>query len=425
MNAQSLAAEPRPVSAADPRLADARRLLESPELSAILIRHAYRGIRVQFVLRVLLFAFMALAIIFVPPVRGQSVAVAIVVGYACWTIALALWTRRGGLGPVRRMWFALVVDVAALSALTLVAGASDEITWTADLLVNGFFVIPVLAANQLRPGVCAVVAGAATFAYLAASIATKAPNTEPWGSVLLRSFAVAAVSAACVGLSRVQLSRVVTIGQLAQQRTALLGELMGLEARERTALAEQLHDGALQYVLAARMDLDDVRGGDPAALARIDHALIESSGLLRETVSRLHPAVLQQAGLARALHELGDGVAARGGLRVAVGTDDWPEAPTPWDALLYGCARELLANVTKHARAASVTVSLSGRGGRAALVVSDDGIGLSETARQARLAEGHIGLASLQTRVAAASGELVIREGRPRGTTVTITVPLT
>ncbi|AYG05354.1 sensor histidine kinase [Gryllotalpicola protaetiae] len=420
-----LAAETRSTPAGGPRVAGVRRLLQSPELSAILIQHAYRGLRVQFVLRILLFAFMALAIAAVPPVHGRAGAAVLIGGYACWIAALAIWARQGGVGPVRWMWLALVVDVAVLSALTLIAGASDQITWTADLLVNGFFVIPVLAATQLRPGICAAVAGAATLAYLAASVATKAPNTEPWGSVLLRAFVFAAVAAACFGLSRVQLSRVLTIGQLAQQRTALLGELMGLEARERTLLAEQLHDGALQYVLAARMDLEDLPAdGGSETRARIAHALAESGALLRETVTQLHPAVLEQAGLARALHELGDGMSGRGGLRVTVETDAWPEAATGWDALLYGSARELLANVAKHARAATAAVSLSSRDGNVVLVVADDGVGLSETARQARLAEGHIGLASLQTRIAAASGELVIEPGRPRGTTVTIMVPL-
>ncbi|HEY0183266.1 MAG TPA: ATP-binding protein, partial [Rhodopila sp.] len=164
--------------------------------------------------------------------------------------------------------------------------------------------------------------------------------------------------------------------------------------------------------------------GDQLALDRIDHALTESSGLLRDTVTQLHPAVLRQAGLSRALRDLGASTAARGNLQVTVEAGQWPDGPTELDLLLFGCARELLANVAKHAKATSVWISLSRQRGRAELEICDDGVGLDESVRAARLADGHVGLASLQTRVLAAAGELVIGGRTPEGTTVRVTVPV-
>jgi len=137
------------------------------------------------------------------------------------------------------MWLALVVDVVALSVLTVVAGASDRQTWTV--------------------------------AYFVVSVATKSANVEPWGSVLVRTFAMVALSVGCVGLSRVQLSRSCGTARI------------------------------------------------PGALDRIEHALTQSSQLLRSTVTELHPAVLRQAGLARALRDLAGSVAQRGHLTVAAG----------------------------------------------------------------------------------------------------------
>ena len=120
-----------------------------------------------------------------------------------------------------------------------------------------------------------------------------------------------------------------TIGRLAQARSALLAELTGLEERERRALSEHLHDGALQYVLAARFDLDDAREtGDPAAFDRLEQALAESSRLLRSTVAELHPAVLARAGLPSALRDLAAAAAARGGLAVDVDAEGWPHGRT-------------------------------------------------------------------------------------------------
>jgi hypothetical protein len=59
---------------------------------------------------------------------------------------------------------------------------------------------------------------------------------------------------------------VLTISSLVRDRTHLLTELISLERRERQVLAEHLHDGALQHVLAARQDLDDVGAGADEAV---------------------------------------------------------------------------------------------------------------------------------------------------------------
>lgn len=399
-------------------------LVANPELLAIMVRHAYRAVRVQFLLRIVLLVFMALAIGLVPPARELASSVVVVVSYGVWTIGLAVWTRAGGIAPIRWMWVALVVDALALTLLTIIAGASNQQSWTADLLVNGFFVIPFLAATQLRPLVCAAVASVAVIAYFIASASAKSANTEPWDSIILRAFVLLGIGVGCVGLSRVQLSRVSNIAQMMQNRSELLDELVGIEVRERTNLAEHLHDGALQYVLAARQDLADARDGDATAFDRIERALTESTGLLRETVTQLHPAVLRQAGLARALRDLSTNVGARSALTVDLDVSGWPDEPGPADELLYGCARELLNNVVKHARAKTVRVVLDRADGTGSLIVADDGVGLPVAALDTRLAEGHIGLASLRTRVAAAGGQLTIADDGP-GTTVTITLPVT
>ena len=89
-----------------------------------------------------------------------------------------------------------------------------------------------------------------------------------------------------------------TIAGLLADRTALLSEMITIEQREQRDLAEALHDGALQYVLGARQELDDLADGDPDAAHRIDVALTESARLLRTTMSQLHPAVIEATGSA-------------------------------------------------------------------------------------------------------------------------------
>ena len=120
------------------------------------------------------------------------------------------------------MWSALFLDLGALAALTLVAGASARQSWTADVLVNGFFLVPLMAATQLRPGVCAAVVAPTVAVYLVSSILTKSANAEPWESILLRTLVLVGLGCGCVALSWIQRSRVATISQLVRDRTGLL-----------------------------------------------------------------------------------------------------------------------------------------------------------------------------------------------------------
>ena len=235
------------------------------------------------------------------------------------------------------------------------------------------------------------------------------------------------LSLGCVALSWIQRARVVTIGHLLEDRTDLVGQLMSTEDRERRMLAERLHDGALQYLLGARHDLEDARQlADPEAFARLELALTESSRLLRSTVAELHPAVLEHAGLARALRELADSTATAGRLEIAVELDGWSdEFRSSADGLLYAAARELVANVVKHAHATSATVTLSHERGIARLVVVDDGRGIDQAAAERSLRNGHIGLASYRARIEAAGGTLSLTAADGPGTIARVELPCT
>jgi two-component system NarL family sensor kinase len=398
------------------------------ELDAAVVEHTYRGVRVQLPLRALLVVFVALTLVAFPPTRGVTTCYAVLVGYAVFAAGFAWGIRRKRPHMTQRAWLALFVDVAVLAGLTLLTGIADDQSWTSDILVNGLFAIPVLAATQLRPGICAAVVAPTVAAYLAANLATQAANEEPTASVLLRTLVLVGLGLGCIALTVVQRSRVQTIRGLLRDRTALLADLMAQQARERRALSEQLHDGALQYVLAARQDVDELGHADgvaePAVLTRLDHALSESARMLRSTVTELHPAVLEHAGLARALRDLARAAEARGGFAVELDLAGWPDdTRTPADALLYSAARELLTNVVKHAHASAVRVTLGRRDGGSHLVVADDGQGFPAAALRNAPADGHIGLHSQQLRVAAAGGTLTLTTARPTGTVATVDLP--
>jgi signal transduction histidine kinase len=88
--------------------------------------------------------------------------------------------------------------------------------------------------------------------------------------------------------------------------------------------------------------------------------------------------------------------------------------------------QEALANVLKHAEAASVTVTFTADEDTARLSVSDDGIGFDPAAdRGATDGHGHFGLPSMRQRAAEIGADLAIASRPGQGTRLDITVART
>ena len=392
-------------------------------------RPVFLGTLLQWSLRVLLIVFIAVTLFVEPPRRNALVCVTVLAAYVvtvgCWSGWALRPVHRPAVHTKERVTLLVLgADIAVIAVLSVLTGLTAPEDWTSDVLRNGLFLIPLIAAAQLSPRISGVIAIPTVVAFLATSWITKSSNNEPWTSILLSTTVLAGLAAGSVALSRIQRSKVETIEQLAGQRTQLLEQLLGLEKDERQALAERVHDGALQYVLVARQDLDDVRGGSAEAVARVESALGEASQLLRDVARELHPEVLARLGLKSALAHLAASVGTRSDLAVEVDSQTWPDDErSDADHVLYSAARELLTNAVKHARAHEIRIGLENAAGIAKLTVVDDGVGISAAALSQSLEGGHIGLASIRTKVLASGGNFSVRTNLP-GTEVTISIPL-
>jgi signal transduction histidine kinase len=80
--------------------------------------------------------------------------------------------------------------------------------------------------------------------------------------------------------------------------------------------------------------------------------------------------------------------------------------------------REILHNVTKHARAETVTVGLTGGAELIELTVTDSGVGFDVDRAAQREALGHFGLRGLRERAEHVGGSVTIQSEKRRGTTV-------
>ena len=93
------------------------------------------------------------------------------------------------------------------------------------------------------------------------------------------------------------------------------------------------------------------------------------------------------------------------------------------EVTLLRVTQEALANVTRHASAGRVAVTLSYMDGEATLDVRDDGSGFTPTA-DGFGPNGGLGLRGMRERVEALGGRLAVETAPGRGTTIAVTVPV-
>jgi signal transduction histidine kinase len=214
------------------------------------------------------------------------------------------------------------------------------------------------------------------------------------------------------------------IAELAESRRALAADAAHAEERERRRIAERLHDGVLQNLLAARQDMNAAARGDGARLGTAQATVQDAVRELRQTVAQLHPAATRAAGVAATLRAIAQEEARRGRFAVTVSVSS--HLPGTHDRLLVGVSRELLANASRHAGAQTVELTANMDDGFVVLEVADDGRGMTQRDRDLALAAGHIDLASLRERIEAVGGSVHVTSPTENGagTQVTVRLPL-
>jgi len=181
-----------------------------------------------------------------------------------YAVAAVLWLVAvlKGLVPRWGDWASTAVDPMVIITLCLVSGGA-----TAALLPV-FFLLPISVAFQDQPALTAIIGTVTALGYLAVWIfyserddKVGLPNMVYTHFGFLLWLAVA-VTALCYVLAR----RSARVKALQEMRRQLVSEAMQSDERHNREVAEHLHDGPLQTLLAARLELDEAseRNPDPA-----------------------------------------------------------------------------------------------------------------------------------------------------------------
>ncbi|TCO62179.1 sensor histidine kinase [Actinocrispum wychmicini] len=191
------------------------------------------------------------------------------------------------------------------------------------------------------------------------------------------------------------------------------------QAAELRRIERDLHDGAQARLVALGMGLGNAErlfDEDPEAARQLVASAREASSKaldeLRDLVRGVHPPVLADRGLADAIRAL----ALDSLLDVDVFADLPGRPAPPVESAVYFAVNEVLANTSKHAGAATISVTIQYRNGVLSCDVVDDGSGGADPANGT-------GLRGVQSRLAVFDGTIVVDSPPGGPTRVHLEVP--
>ena len=203
-------------------------------------------------------------------------------------------------------------------------------------------------------------------------------------------------------------------------------------AAERARFARELHDGAVQSLIAVEMQVDVVRRQGEAGKP-IGGELVRIQGLLREEVLKLRELMQQMKAIEvdkeRLLGVLNDTVERfqrETGISARFVTDlENLEMPQRVCRELLRVVQESLVNVRKHSGAKHALVRLGANDGRWNLTIEDDGKGFPFEGRYSQEQMEDLGKGPLiiKERVRLIGGQLTVESNPGQGARLEVTVP--
>jgi signal transduction histidine kinase len=204
-------------------------------------------------------------------------------------------------------------------------------------------------------------------------------------------------------------------------------------AVERARFARELHDGAVQSLIAVEMQVDVLRRQSATKPDLVAVELGRIQGLLREEVLKLRELMQQMKTLdvdskrlLGVIHDTVDRFQRETGISARFVSDLVElQMPQPVCREVTRIVQEALVNVRKHSQARQVLVRLGARNGNWKVEIEDDGRGFPFSGRlsQDELDSMGKGPLVIKERVRLLEGELTIESNPGHGSRLEITVP--
>lgn len=203
---------------------------------------------------------------------------------------------------------------------------------------------------------------------------------------------------------------------------------------ERIWIAREIHDELGQILTGLKMDifwldkkLAGINTGDSRSLlserTQSMKDLIDTTiQTVRKISTKLRPGILNDLGLLAAVEWQAAEFQNRMGMKCEISSNiDGIDLDERRSSAIFRIFQELLTNVTRHANATAVSISLKERNGHLTLRVKDNGRGISEK-ESANVKS--LGILGMRERALLLGGKFSIKGTPGKGTTATVKIPL-
>jgi PAS domain S-box-containing protein len=254
-----------------------------------------------------------------------------------------------------------------------------------------------------------------------------------WTSVSAAPVNVADVGAVVVTADITESKRAEQALQDSRQRLQILSQrLVEVQEEERRAIARELHDRVGQTLAALNINLIIISGQlggkvDEQTSTRLNDSMklvAETIALVRDVMSNLRPAVLDDYGLEAAI----DSHVSQYTSRYEIGVKfEKPAQPLPRlgpsiEMTFLRIAQEALMNIVRHAQATQVHLRLWQENKTVCMSIQDNGMGIASW--QDAIRPGSHGLTIMRERAEAFGGNLRVNSAPGKGTKVEVKIPV-
>jgi PAS domain S-box-containing protein len=210
----------------------------------------------------------------------------------------------------------------------------------------------------------------------------------------------------------------------------LSGKLISVQDEESKRISRELHDAFSQELAALSTESRLLKRELPSealgAAKKMEGVALRIGKLatgIQQLSRRLHPAILDDLGLAAALRAECNAFSQLHGIRMDFSSSKVPKSiPGSVALCLYRITQESFQNIAKHSGAQRVKVDLAAKRGELHLRIEDFGHGFDLQGQKRR--KRGLGLISMQERVRLVGGTLTIDSRPGEGTRVQTRVPL-
>jgi PAS domain S-box-containing protein len=220
--------------------------------------------------------------------------------------------------------------------------------------------------------------------------------------------------------------------QIESELLALKRRLMHGREMERMRVAQDLHDGPLQELIAISFQGKELKSSlasqeERDKIESMQVALQKVSRSIRVVCGELRPPTLVPFGLEKTIRShAAEFQAAHPEIQIDLNlADDDQQLSELVRIVLFRIYQEAMHNIQRHSHASQVSVRFELKRGRTRLEIRDNGKGFAVPEHWVNLAnEGHLGLVSAMEQAREVGGSLMVTSQKKHGTVIRAILPL-